>query len=385
MARKAGSNGQILIHAVGDIFPRRVEDGEQPESLLAMVHEKIKEADIRFCQLEANLATRGCMQWRDRPTTWYGRVKPDNVRSLVSGGFHVVSHASNHCFDYGPESLLETIEIVRKNGMAIIGVGKDLEEARQPAIIERKGAMVGFLAYNCIVPPEYEARESKPGCSAIKVATYYEQQEYEPGTPPKIITIPRQADVRAMQDAVRNLRAQVDVLIVSVHWGIHHVPGTLAAYQPVLGHKMIDAGADLVIGHHAHILKGIEVYKDKAIFYSLGNFAQETPWHEKPPPGIKPRQMSVQYRKFEQEPGWERYKGPRDKRYTAMLKCIVSDKTIQRISFLPGYINQRAEPQFVTHDDPRFGEIFKFMDPWCKELGTALETDGDEIVVLSRG
>ncbi|MBI4330957.1 MAG: CapA family protein [Chloroflexi bacterium] len=121
MTSYAVSQDKVVIHAVGDVGPRRVEYGEPPESLFAMVHQKIKEADIAFCQLEANLATRGWMQWRDRPTTWYGRAHPDNVRTLVFAGFNVVSHASNHCFDYGPESVIETVGVLRKNGLTPSG------------------------------------------------------------------------------------------------------------------------------------------------------------------------------------------------------------------------------------------------------------------------
>ncbi|MBI4330956.1 MAG: CapA family protein [Chloroflexi bacterium] len=266
-----------------------------------------------------------------------------------------------------------------------IGIGKDIAEARKPAILERKGTKVGFLAYNSVLPPEYEAREGKPGCCPIKIATYYEMQEFEPGTPPKTVTIPEASDVQAMADVIRQLRPKVDVLIVSLHWGIHFVPGELAAYQPVVGHKAIDAGAHFIVGSHPHILKGIETYKGHPIFYSIGNFAIETPWHQKPPPGVKPRNMSAVYRSWKEEPGWERYKGPPDGRYTMMVKCLISGKAVQRISFVPGWINQRAEPQFLAHDDPRFGEVVRYVRSWCDDLGTDLAVEGDEVVVGCSG
>ncbi|MBI4330102.1 MAG: CapA family protein [Chloroflexi bacterium] len=376
-----GSNNTVVTHLVGDVGPRRVEYGESPDSLFANVHQKIKEADVRFCQLEWDLATKGCMQWRDRPTTWYGRAHPDNVKSLVHAGFDVVSRASNHGFDYGPEAVLETLDVLRNHGMQVIGAGKDIAEARRPAIVERKGIRVGFLAYNCVLPPEYEAREEKPGVAPIKVATYYEMQEFEPGTPPLIVTIPREGDVLAMEEDVRRLRAQVDAVIVSIHWGIHFVPGALAMYQPVLGHRVIDAGADLIFGHHPHILKGIEVYKGRAIFYSVGSFALETPHHLKPPPGVKPRRMSLVYRQWSPEPGSERFSGPRDKSYTMMVRCVIGKDGVQKVSFLPGWVNQRAEPEFLARTDPRFDEVLRYIDPWCRELGATLAVEGDEVVV----
>ncbi|MBI4332840.1 MAG: CapA family protein [Chloroflexi bacterium] len=370
----------IIIHAVGDVGPRRVDYGEPVESLLAAVHEKLKEADLRFCQLEWNLSTRGCMNW-GKHTTWYGRVHPDNVKSLLHGGFDVVSHASNHCFDYGPEALLETIEVLRRNRIHVIGVGKDLKEARRPAILERKGVKVGFLAYNFELTPECEAREEKPGSVPIRVSTYYEAQDWGPGQPPKIITIPLEDDVRTMEEDIRQLRRQVDVLVVSMHWGVHFVPGMLAMYQPAVGHRAIDAGADLIVGHHPHLIKGIEVYKGRVIFYSLGNFAMETPRHLKPPPGVKGDRISALYRKWRVEPGWERYGAPPDTRYSMVARCAVSKSGIQRVSFLPVWCNQRAEPEILSPGDPRFQDVLHYAEPWCEELGTTLTVEGDEVVV----
>ncbi|MBI4330954.1 MAG: CapA family protein [Chloroflexi bacterium] len=380
MTGHAVSTDKVVIHAVGDVGPRRVEYGELPESLFAMVHQKIKEADIAFCQLERSLSTRGCLQYRDH-NTWYGRVHPDNVKALVAAGFQVASNASNHGFDYGPDALLDTIDILRRNHIQVIGVGKDVAEARQPAVFERNGIKVGFLAYCSILPVEYEAREGKPGLAPIHISTHYEPQEYQAGTPPKVITIPVEAEAAAMEQDIRQLRRQVDIVIVSMHWGIHLIPGVLAMYQPALGHRAIDAGADLVIGHHAHLIKGIEMYKGKAIFYSLGNFAQETPLQMKPPSGMLDRAATNTYLKFEHEPGWERYKLAADSRYTMMARCVASKQGIGKVSFLPGMVNRRAEPEFLSRTDPRFDEVLEYMLPWCRELGTTLTGEGDEIVV----
>ena len=377
---KAGDD-TVVIHAVGDVGPRRIEYGEPPESLFAMVADKIKEADIALCQLERNFSTKGWLQYRSRPTTWYARVHPDNVKSLVYAGFHLVTNASNHCFDYGPESLVDSIEVLRTNGIEVIGVGRNLEEARRPAIFERNGTKVAFLDYNSVLPEEWEAREDKPGCAPIKIATYYEQQEFEPGTPPKVITIPREEHVVAMEKDIRRAKEQADVVVVSFHWGIHFIAGALADYQFTVGHRAIDAGADLILGSHPHIIKGIEIYKGKAIFYSLGNFAEEVPHHVKPPKGIFPRVMSRVYRAGEEEAGGQRYSGPGDKRYTMMVKCLIAEKAIKKISFYPGWVNERAEPRFLTHTEPEFEEVLGYTSKWCRQLGTALKREGDEVVV----
>src|SRR5262249_61262643 len=79
-------------------------------------------------------------------------------------------------------------------------------------------------------------------------------------------------DVRAMEDDIRRAKQQADVVIMSIHWGLRHVPKTICTYQQPVAHAAIDAGADLILGHHAHSIKAIEVYKGKVCFYSIGNF-----------------------------------------------------------------------------------------------------------------
>ncbi|MBI4331358.1 MAG: CapA family protein [Chloroflexi bacterium] len=257
MTDQTASTDAIVIHAVGNVSPRRVEYREPVESLFTMAHQKIKEADIPFCQLERIFSTTGCLQYRDF-NTWSSRIDPGNVKSLVFGGFNVVSHAGNRCFDWGPEALLESIDVIRSHGMQVVGAGKDIAEARQPAIVERKGVRVGFPAYNSVLPVEYEAREGKPGCAPLRVSTYYEPQGYQPGTPPKVITIAREDDVLAMEEDIRRLRDHVNAVAVSVHWG-HWGLGkreAQATYQTTIGHRAIEAGADLIIGHHGHTPRG---------------------------------------------------------------------------------------------------------------------------------
>jgi len=381
MATRNGSE-EIVIHSVGDVSPRRIDYGEPPESLFAMVADRIKEADISLCQLECNLSTKGWLQYRSRPTTWYGRAHPDNVKSLVLGGFKLVTHASNHCFDYGPDSIVETREVLERNGIKVAGIGKNIQEARQPAIFECKGTKIAFLDYNSVLPEEYEARDDKPGCAPLKIGTYYETQEFEPGTPPKVVTIPRANDLKAMEDDIKQARTQADIVVMSIHWGVHFIPGVLADYQFTVGHKAIDAGADLILGSHPHLLKGIEIYKGKVIFFSQGNFAQETPHHIKPPPGILPRRMSKIYRSGENDFGNDRYGGPHDKQYTMMIKVVISQKSIDKVSFFPGWVNDRAEPRLLSRDDSKFDEVLGYIERWCRPLGTTLTVKGDEVVVL---
>ncbi|MBI4329697.1 MAG: CapA family protein [Chloroflexi bacterium] len=383
MTDETRSTGEIVVHLVGNVGPRRTEYGEPIESLFGLAHQKIKEGDISFCHLERIFTTGGCLQYRET-NTWDSRVDPENVKSLAFAGFNVVSHAGNNCFDYGPDALVDSIDVLRRHGMQVIGAGKDIAEARKPAIQERKGVRVGFLGYNSVLPVEYEAREGKPGCAPMRVSTYYEAQGYQPGTPPRIITVAREDDLLALEDDIRKLRKEVDAVVVSIHWGQNFIPELIAEYQPVVGRRAIESGADVIVGHHSHTMRGIEVYKGRPIFYGIGSFGQEVTPPVKPRPGgAIVEDVPRVYRDWKTEPGWERNPGPKDRRYTMMVKCNVSKKGLYRVTFLPGYTNQRAEPECLSRNDPRFQEVVGFMEPLCRKLGTTLGAEGDEVVVCN--
>ncbi len=128
---------------------------------------------------------------------------PSNIPALVYAGLDVVSLANNHTLDFGIPDLLDTIERVQKAGIKVVGVGKNISEARQPVIMERKGTRVGFLAYGCLGPDGYEAWEDKPGYAPMRAYTVYDKWDYRPGTPPRIITVAYPDDLAAMKEDIR--------------------------------------------------------------------------------------------------------------------------------------------------------------------------------------
>ena len=108
--------------------------------------------------------------------------------------------------------------------------------------------------------------------------TVYEPAEPDqPGTPAGIRTFAHRADLDALLDSIRSARRRADVVLLSLHWGLHMVRATLADYQIEVAHAAIDAGADAILGHHPHLLKGVGFHRGRPIFYSLGNFAIEQP------------------------------------------------------------------------------------------------------------
>ncbi len=364
----------VKFYAVGDVCVNR----ENPKEIFALVQPKLSEADILFGQLETNISDRGV------PAVQAGiplRASPSSIAAYTFAGFDVMSFANNHTLDWNVDAMMDTIEIVRENGIKVIGAGKSIGEAREPAILISKGTKVGFLAYNCIVPAGYGASETKPGCAAVRVSTFYEAKEFQPGAPCRIVTITNRQDQAAIVSDIQRLRSQVDVLAVSIHWGIHFMPATLAMYERDLARVMIDAGADIILGHHAHILKGIEVYKGKAIFYSLCNFAFDLPYSAMAKnPRAKENQETHHWKL---DPAYPTYAFPADSRKTIMASCTIANKGIERVSYVPAMVNQLGQPEFLPLSDRRSAEVFKYMEWLCEdqELKTGFGYEADEAVI----
>jgi poly-gamma-glutamate synthesis protein (capsule biosynthesis protein) len=256
----------VVILGCGDVGPLREPMSRYSE----LVRPVLAQGDIRFAQVERVYSDRGALQVHSGGA--HSRVKPALSSVFSDCGFNVGSLASNHAMDWGPDALLDTIDVLRARGMQVIGAGRNLAEARAPAIVESKGVRVAFLAYCSILHRGYEAGPEKAGIAPLRVHTYYEAFDYQPGVPPKVVTVPYQEDLAAMVEDVGKAKKNADVVVVSLHWGIHYIPRMIADYQPAVARAAFDAGADLILGHHAHTPKAIGVHGGKVCFYSLSNF-----------------------------------------------------------------------------------------------------------------
>lgn len=370
----------ITLLAVGDLGPER----DDPASLFTSVRDTLRGGDIVFGQLEMNLTERGLRLPHVRHTA---RCHPRAARALRDAGFTVLSWAGNHCMDWGPEGFFDTIDALTGAGITVAGVGQDIGAARAPRVVELDGTRVALLAYCSILPAGFWATETRPGCAPLRAHTYYEQVEPDqPGTPCQVHTYAHRDDLAALLDDVRRAREHADVVVLSLHWGVHFVPAVLADYQREVAHAAIDAGADLILGHHAHILKGIEVYQGKAIFYSLGNFAMDlpmTPEHAARPSFQHLRRL---------HPGWEpdltsTYNFPHDSRKTIVVRCQITGGTISRVAFLPAYISRMSQPEILDPADPRFAEVTGYLADVGHDQGlrTRYRPDGGEVVLTDVG
>ena len=374
------NSSDVSLYAVGDV----AAFFKDPESMFAHTGAILNEADITFGQNERHYTDR-YTQARDLvPGVPMTEVCPRaHASALKRGGFDVMSFASNHCMDMGAGALQDTIDALRSNGFAVIGAGNNIEEARRPVIFERKGVRIAYLAYCSVLRPGWEAGESRPGCAPMRASTFYQQTDYQPGTPPAILSYAHPEDLEAMQADVRKVRSQADIVVASFHWGIHFIPGAIAMYQKEVAHAAIDAGVDLILGHHPHVLKGVEVYRGKAIFYSMGNFAFDLP-NSVRATRLKSLGRSHAFHTMQVDPEYaEWYAWAPDSRKSMIVKCRVSGKRIDRVSFLPVLINTRAQPVVVS-GATEFQEALRDIKELSSGQGLATEflAEDREIVVV---
>lgn len=202
----------------------------------------IAEGDLNIANLETAVTSRG--QKADKQFTF--RMPAHSLDAVKKAGFSLVSLANNHTLDYGEQGLFDTFEALQSRGIAYAGAGKNVASGREPAIVEVSGVKVGFLSYSLTFPKSFWADKDKPG-------TIFGHEKW-------------------VRDDIARLRSQADIVLVAFHWGAEKRT-TPKDYQLDVARASIDAGADAVIGHHPHVLQGIEIINGKPVLYSLGNYA----------------------------------------------------------------------------------------------------------------
>ncbi|HLO52028.1 MAG TPA: CapA family protein [Kamptonema sp.] len=202
--------------------------------------EEYLQADLAMVNLETPLTNFGSSSLNKKNNF---QADPESVKLLTTGGVDIVTLANNHTMDFLEPGLVETIETLDKAGIRHLGAGRDAKEIRRPQIIEVKGQRIAYLSYN-------DNNVHATGDGKAGTNSRHNEQVAE--------------DIRA-------IRSQVDWVIVNYHWGVElaDYPGD---WQIDLARFTIDQGADLVVGHHSHVLQGAEIYKDRPIVYSLGDF-----------------------------------------------------------------------------------------------------------------
>ena len=243
-AQPTTKSSTVSLLVVGDMMlagapGQAMQQGRDP---FAGFSKLFKDSDIRIGNLECVVATKGSEE-PDKPNTF--RAHPRSLKYLRKY-FDAVGLANNHSGDFGPEAFTEMLGLLKKNGIAYYGAGHNLKEAHTPVVFERNGMRIAILGYDEFQPRNFEADHDRVG-----VAWSEDEQV-----------------VRDIQAARKEWRA--DIVIPVMHWGWEEPVAN--ARQRQLARLMIDAGADAVIGGHPHQVQDTERYKNKPIFYSLGNF-----------------------------------------------------------------------------------------------------------------
>ncbi len=202
-------------------------------------------SDLSLVNLECSVGTVGEAQ--EKEFTY--RANPETLQGLVNAGVKGVNIGNNHTLDFGRECFVQTLDNLERHNIKYTGGGRDINVAYEPAIWEINGIKIGFIGFSRVTPHvDWYATEKRTG-----TVNGYD------------------GNAKNMIKAVQQAKKKVDFLIVSFHWGIQ-----LADYprdnDVAIAKELIDSGADCIMGHHPHVLQGIEFYKDRPIVYSLGNF-----------------------------------------------------------------------------------------------------------------
>jgi poly-gamma-glutamate capsule biosynthesis protein CapA/YwtB (metallophosphatase superfamily) len=201
----------------------------------------LKDADILFGNLEGDVSDVG----NNVGSIYSFRMDPKVLPVLKDAGFDIVSFANNHVGDWNITAFKDTLSRLNEIGILKIGAGINKEEAVNPTIIENNGTKFGFLGFTDVGPNWLEAKLDTPGVLLANDPNF--------------------------KEIIQNAKTKCDVLIISFHWGVEYKL-VHNKRQENLAHSAIDSGADMIIGHHPHVMEDIEEYNGKPIVYSLGNF-----------------------------------------------------------------------------------------------------------------
>jgi poly-gamma-glutamate capsule biosynthesis protein CapA/YwtB (metallophosphatase superfamily) len=250
MWRYNENNMSIKIGLAGDVMIGRLVDEyltwAKSDSLWGNMLPLMRSTDFNLVNLEAALTTHD----KAVPKVFNFKSHPKHVKSLVEANIKVVNLANNHVLDYDREGLLETLKTLDRAGIQHVGAGKNIEEAQRPITIECKGVRIGFLGATDN-EPTWAATSSHPGVFYLEIG-----------------------DIDALLEKVRQLKATVDYLILSIHWGPNMQERPSSRFRK-FAHQLLDCGVDLIHGHSAHIFQGMENYGHGMILYDTGDFVDD--------------------------------------------------------------------------------------------------------------
>ena len=297
----------IKLSAIGDValFGDYVEiiDTKGYNYPFSLISEYLKNNDIVLANLETPLSDKGTPN-KSKPISFCG--SPLAIDSLVHAGITHVSLANNHSYDYGEKAIIDTQRRLKKASIKSIGLGDNLVNSRKPIIENISGVRLAILAYNSYTTNgRHYASGLRGGVAPLKY---------------KYI----KSDIESIKQNHEN-----SIILVSLHWGVEgsHYP---SPFQRDLAHQIIKDGASIIIGHHPHVMQGIEEYENGIIVYSLGNFCF--------PNYSSPHIKDLGYR--------QKLKN----KESFIFKCAISDEGIVKYETVPILLNKYLQPEIAIDE-----------------------------------
>lgn len=371
------ASGSLKIMLVGDL----VLDQPDADRFFEPARSTLAGADVLIGHVETPHTRRGVEAEGDIPAP---ASDPDNLSALNHAGFHMASLAGNHIHDRGAEGIEDTVDGLASLGIVSTGAGASLADARKPAVFESEGRRVALLSYNCVGPRAGWASDTRAGCAYVRVISHYEMENANPGGPPEAYTFATPDTLDAMVEDVEAAASEYDVVVVSLHKGLVHQPAKLAMYERPVARAAIDAGADIVFGHHAHIMKGIEIWRGKPIFHGMGNFVTVTnalsvEGNDSPARkawAIKRRELFG----FDPDPDYPFYPFHPESKNAIIAVCEVNADGAVRAGFIPCWMEPDGAPRPLGRTDEGEAVLQYVRDITEREkLRARFEWDGDVV------
>lgn len=290
--------GDLCFAEDGFVIDHFDEVGKLDECISPEILDVTNGADLFFLNHEYAISDRG-EPLAGKYYTFH--ANPDRMDLLKQMGVDLVSLANNHVYDYGADAMLDTVELLQQAGIAYVGGGRNIEEARRPVFFDINGIRVGFVAASNAEKMRYtpQAEDDSPG-----VLLAYDTAEFN--------------------EVIEQASQECDYLIAYIHWGDEDT-NDYNDLQRELGREFLESGADIVVGGHPHVLQGMEYVDGKPIVYSLGDF-----W-------------------FNDET-----------KYTGLLKLSIGRDGLKGMSFVP--CTQEGYETHYLSDPEDQAELFDFLE-----------------------
>ena len=355
----AEHDSYVRFVGVGDV---NLQNRAHPAEAFSRVAAELAGADVLYGNLEGPLAGADDPCPIPHKRGWV-HSDPRMVSGLQAAGFAFMSCASN--VTYPPRAALRSSAVLDAHGIPHAGAGRNRDEARRAAVVERRGLRFGLLSYTSVFwPLGHAAGPDSPGVATVRVTTAYEPGPRVlemPGAAPTVRTTPDPDDLAALTQDIAEVRPAVDLLVVAMHWGISGST-ELAEYQRTVGHAAVDAGADLVLGAHPHVPQGIEVRSrpDRPtpgiICYSLGNFTFD----------------------------WPAMRGLAD---GLLIRCLLDPdrRTPVHVTYVPVGRNNAGQPELLSPQTPPGQEVARAVAALSAPLGASFQFDpaANDMVIWS--